>query len=760
VTDISAGNLSVQAGRLRRLALPLTAATLFLSAFLLFSVQPFFAKLVLPRLGGSPAVWSVAMVFFQSILLAGYGYAHFLTSRMSLKTGVIAHLALLAVAALALPIAIPDGWSRAPADGQAFWLFGLFFVSVGLPFFAVSANGPLLQAWFAKTGHSHAGDPYFLYGASNIGSFASLILYVVAIEPMFDLKEQSSFWTTGFIMLCLLIASCGVVAMSLSGQASAITQYAQPINEERGASHAGWRERLVWTACAFLPSALLVAVTAHVSTDVAAAPFLWIIPLALFLLTFVIVFQKRPFISQTVAEKLTPLLVIPLLFLTLNPIQLPIALVIALHFTTFFVVALCAHGMLAARRPPASRLTEFYFAMSIGGVLGGVFSSFIAMRLFNWIAEYPLLMIAALFAVPALRGEKPALRLLGGAAAAAVASAALAGIDYLGMLHTVSNFGSLTLLNASLCLAALYFVYRNPSATVPLCLLVFSCVLVFNAFFLTAHAQRSFFGVVRIVDNEKDGVRRLQHGTTLHGATFLADTRGAITRPTPLTYYGEQGGLSIAIAAARENHGGKLAYSGVIGVGAGSLACRFNQGEKLDFYEIDPAVVRIAKDPSLFRFMSACGQDTRTIVGDGRIEVADIKAASYDLLTIDAFSSDAIPVHLMTREAIDLFMSKIRPDGLLVMHISNNHLELSRVVAAIGKSLGLSVRIGKFTPKANSETLGFETPSVVAVLARGDAAFGQLLDDPRWKKVDPEGVQPWTDGYSNVLAAIMRNYSR
>jgi hypothetical protein len=760
VTDISAANWEHSSNRLRRLALPLTAATLFLSAFLLFSMQPFFAKLVLPRLGGSPAVWSVAMVFFQSVLLAGYGYAHFLTSRLSLRTAVITHVGILAVAALALPIAIPDGWTHPPVEGQAYWLLGLFCVSVGLPFFAVSANGPLLQAWFARTGHGHAKDPYFLYGASNIGSFASLILYVVAIEPFSDLSQQSGYWTIGFLILCVLIAACGLVALSLVGQDATPKSDAIPRDSARVASSEVWRERLVWTACAFLPSALLVAVTAHVSTDIAAAPFLWIIPLALFLLTFVIVFQKTPLISQGTVERLVPLLVIPLLFMTMNPLHLPIIVQITLHFATYFVVALCAHGILAARRPQASRLTEFYFAMSIGGVLGGIFSSFVAMHLFTWIAEYPILLLASLFTAPALRGDNPVAWIFGCAAIAGAAVAALAGVDHLGLLHTVSNFSSLCLINAAFALAALYMLFRNPKASILFCCLMFGSTFTFYTFFLSDHSERSFFGVVRVLDTETKGVRLLQHGTTLHGATLLADMEKTNARPTPLTYYGEQGGLSIAIAAARQNFGGKLPYSGVIGVGAGSLACRFDAGEKLDFYEIDPTVVRIAKDPSLFRFLSACGQDTRTILGDGRIEVADIAPGAYDLLVIDAFSSDSIPVHLMTREAVDLFMSKTAPNGYLVMHISNKHLELSSVVASIGKSLGLSVRVGEFSPEKRPETLGMETHSIVAVLARNDDAFGHLLEDTHWKSVDPGATKPWTDGYSNVLAAMLRSYFR
>lgn len=759
MTDVASENSGLTPTRIAGMFLPLTAVTLFLSAFLLFSVQPFFAKLVLPRLGGSPAVWSVAMVFFQSVLLAGYGYAHFLTSRVPLKAAVIVHVCLLAAAALALPIAIPEGWARPPADGQAYWLFGLFCVSVGLPFFAVSANGPLLQAWFSRSGHSHAKDPYFLYSASNIGSIASLVLYVLLVEPFSDMAQQSNYWTIGFVILAVLIAACGMTAMAQAGGAA--QPAASGLRESaRADTKAVWRERLVWTACAFLPSALLVSVTAYISTDVAAAPFLWIVPLALFLLTFVIAFQKTPVIAHKTVEKLFPFLVILLLFLTLVSLHLPIMFAIVLHFLGFFAVALCSHGMLAERRPRAERLTEFYFAMSIGGVLGGVFSSFAAMHLFNWIAEYPLLLIAALFTAPVIRGDRPFVRFLtcGGLAAAAVVSLSL--IDRAGLLPTVSDYGSLFLLNAVFGLLALYFLFRDPKASLFLCCAMFGATFVFTSFFLSAVSERSFFGVVRIIDDAKTGVRKLQHGTTLHGATRLADIDSPNVRPVPLTYYGDQGGMSIAIAAARRNFGGRLAYSGVIGVGAGSLACRFQPGENLDLYEIDPAIVRISKDPHLFPFLSACGQDARIIVGDGRIEAAGVAPGAYDLLVVDAFSSDSIPVHLLTREAVELFMSKIRPDGLLVMHISNNHLELESVVSAVAKSLGLSVRVGYFSPEKNAETLGMETSSDVAVLARHDAAFGHLLEDSHWRAVDPGSTKPWTDGYSNVLAAMVRGFSR
>jgi hypothetical protein len=756
MSGIFVNNVTLRNQRASGIVLPVTAVTLFLSAFLLFSVQPFFTKMVLPRLGGSPAVWSVAMVFFQSMLLAGYGYAHFLTNRLSLRLSVIIHLGVLAAAALALPIAIPGGWGRPPTDGQSFWLLGLFLVSVGLPFFAVSANGPLLQAWFSKTGHAHAKDPYFLYGASNIGSFASLILYAVLIEPVSDLGQQGALWTSGFLLLACLIALCGLISIglqtkSVSAQPAELVGSAESIPGPQL-----WRERIAWMAYAFLPSALLVAVTAHVSTDVAAAPFLWIVPLALFLLTFVIVFQKTPVIGRRRAEKIAPWLIVSLLYLTLNPQRLPITFEIFIHFATFFIVALCSHSALAARRPAPSRLTEFYFAMSIGGVLGGIFSSFIAMSLFSWIAEYPLLLITALVLVPALRGRNPSRNLLISIGSAALFSAGLALADAAGFFPTLSNYSTLTLINGVLGLAALYFIFRNPQAVIILCAALFGNVVLFNSYFLTSYTERSFFGVSRIIDNPVTGVRTFQHGTTLHGATRLVDLAENTGRPLPLTYYTSDGGIALAIAAARRNQGGRISQAGVIGVGAGSLACQFLEGEQLDFYEIDPAVVMIAQDPKQFRFLSECGQNTRMIVGDGRIEAAEAEHGRYDVLVVDAFSSDSIPVHLMTREAIELFMQRIKPDGLLVLHISNTHMELSSVVGAIGKSLGLSVRAGLFTPVNSPESLGMAVRSTVAVLARSDAALGHILDDSRWLAAEPGATAPWTDGYSNLLAAMWR----
>ena len=371
------------------------AAAIFLSAALLFSVQPLFAKMVLPRLGGSPQVWSVAMVFFQAALLAGYAYAHLLTSHLPGRLSVIVHVALMIVATFALPLAIAGGWGRPPAQGEALWLLGLFAVSIGLPFFALSANGPLLQAWFARTGHPAAGDPYFLYAASNVGSFLALISYPFLIEPFTRLGDQTRMWSAGFFTLIVLIAGCGVLLMR-SRNALPDIEPAPPrradapveaVPGERAAPRPdappSWRDAATWVALAAIPSGLLIAVTAHVSTDVAASPLLWVIPLALYLLTFVIVFQSKPLLPHRYVVMVEPAFIIGLVAVLVYSGLDYILLTIAANIVAFFVIALTCHGELARRRPSARHLTAFYMWMSTGGMIGGIAAGLIAPHIFS-----------------------------------------------------------------------------------------------------------------------------------------------------------------------------------------------------------------------------------------------------------------------------------------------------------------------------------------------------------------------------------------
>ncbi len=684
----------------QRPVLVLYAATLFLSALLLFSVQPVFAKMVLPRLGGTPAVWSVAMVFFQAMLLAGYLYAHILIRRVGLLTGTLIHAVVVAIAVFWLPFEISTRFGDIPQTGVPFWLLILFTASIGAPFFAVAANAPLLQAWFARTGHRHSGDPYFLYGASNLGSFIALLSYPVIFEPLMRLGDQSRLWSAGYIVLGLAFAVCGLVAFRRAG-AQTRTESATRTKPPR--SQVTTAQRLPWIALSLLPSALLVAVTAHISTNVAAAPLLWVMPLALFLLTFVITFQRRPIIPHRFACLALPFLVVGAGALLVLPTGLGIAGDTLVHLLAFFVAGLVCHGELVSRRPAADHLTEFYLLMSVGGVLGGAFATLAAPVLFTTVVEYPVLLGLSLLAIPDMR----------------------------------------------------QLIHDRWKLVVPL-LAVGALALAFSPSDVVTR-ERSFFGVITVDHTEDGRFRRFAHGTTVHGAQAATGPEATGALPVPVTYYAEDGPLAGAIKIHRASQIGASGMNvGIVGLGVGSLLCYGTPADKWWLYEIDPGVVTIAADRKYFRFMSDCPPPHHTVLGDARLTVAREADRTFDVLVIDAFSSDAIPVHLFTTQAIALYMTKLRPGGVLVMHVSNNFMELKSVLAANAKSLGLAGagRVHHRTA-AEHEALRFDSEAVVLA---ADPATLARFNDAGWTPLAGQGqpAAPWTDDYSNILSAILR----
>jgi hypothetical protein len=391
-------------------------------------------------------------------------------------------------------------------------------------------------------------------------------------------------------------------------------------------------------------------------------------------------------------------------------------------------------------------------------VLGGIFSSLVALRLFSWNAEYPLLLLLALATVSRISGgswRKLGLATFVGGAGL-VATFGVAHVFSGGTLY--GDGGSLGLINLLLIAAAVYALFRMPIAVPALCIAVFANSFIKTNYFHAVFMDRSFFGVVRVLDMQDKGVRNFLHGTTLHGAMRLKDV-GALQQPLPLTYYTADGGLNGTIVAARENAGGHLGLTGFVGVGAGSLACQMKPGEGQELVEIDPLVMKVAQDPAYFRFLPDCAKGAAVHIGDGRLVLEDLPPAHFDHLVIDAYSSDSVPVHMMTTEAINMFMSRIKEGGMLVMHLSNRHLDLKRVVAANAEALGYSVVAGTFTPKNDAETVNMATKSIVAVMVRDPKDFGALLKDDRWKPISGDGVAPWTDGYSNILQSMWRNYT-
>jgi hypothetical protein len=728
------------------LTLPIFIAALFLSAFLLFGVQPMFAKMVLPVLGGTPAVWSVAMVFFQALLLGGYLYAHLLTRYLEIQIAGLVHLGVMACAFLVLPVSVAAGWGKPPVSGEAVWLLGLFLASVGLPFFAIAGNGPLLQAWFARSDHPLAKSPYFLYAASNIGSFAALVSYPLAIEPFLPLKDQSHWWTIGFLGVAALVAGCAIVAgRGAAGQRALV---ASPSPAE--AISPTWQDRAAWVGLSFIPSGLLVAVTAHISTDVAAAPLLWVVPLALFLLTFVLAFRDRPLFAEPGLRRLqvwgTALIII-----TLGPAP-SLSLALTLHLGVFFVSALVCHGTLYAKRPPASRLTEFYLWMSLGGVLGGIFCGLLAPYVFSTVVEYPLLLIAALLGCKTVaEGGWRAWAKDGGRTALACL-AALAVIFVLGQVMAPTRV--VTILLTAAFAAVMMSAWRVPQRVVPVAI---AAVLTGTVLKVDGPAEdvRSFFGVLKLRPSKDGHFLTLDHGTTLHGAMRLKNDDGtpAEGRPEPTTYYAFEGAIGSAIASVRAAQGGLLSKVAAVGLGSGSLSCHVQPGESWTFFEIDPAVVRIARE-GRFRFMRDCAPDVPVVLGDARLTLAD-QPAGNALIVIDAFSSDAIPTHLITKEAIALYLSRLSPDGAVVFHISNRHLDLRRILARAAAEHGL-VAYMKFHKTEEPLERRYRTSSLVMALAREPSHLGRIAGPNGWRRIEPDmSRRPWTDDFSNILEAVI-----
>lgn len=725
--------------------------TIFLSALLLFSVQPMFAKMVLPLLGGSPSVWSVAMVFFQAVLLLGYGYAHAMTRFLDPRRAVIVHLCVFALALVALPLAIANGWGRPPSEYAAFWLIGLFGVSIGMPFFAVAANAPMLQAWFARTTHPQAQDPYFLYGASNLGSFAALLAYPVIIEPFLTLREQSAFWSAGFVALMVAIAGAGLaLTMNFRAEAKASPQ---------AIAHSAlrWRDRLQWMALAFVPSALLIAVTSHISTDIASAPFLWIIPLALFLGTFVLTFRHGGDRMHDILVRVQPYLVAPLVIGLMWGERAYWMVAIALDLAVFAVSAMICHRELYLRRPAASHLTEFYLWISAGGVLGGIATGLLAPAIFPDVWEYPVLIVLALLCRPGAftAGAKPWIR-DGGLIAAAVLLIVLPGLLF---NATFPAEAQLTWKIVLVIVAAIIMLQApHPARLTGLVAAVLIVTSVYQPGSRHAETMRSFFGVHKVVESADGRFRILYHGTTIHGAQRIRDDAGnpVTGRPQPVTYYHDRAPMNETVDAARARKG-TLNHVMVVGLGSGSLACRSRPGERWTYFEIDPAVIEIARDKSKFRMLSECAPTASIVLGDARLTLAEATEPA-DLIVLDAFSSDVVPVHLLTREALGLYVSKLAPDGVLAFHISNRYLELSSVVAALAAERGLVsyVRRDQSVTQEDFER-NMHAKSLVAVVARSDGDVANLAATGEWKKqtADPS-LRPWTDDFSNVLAAMWR----
>jgi predicted membrane-bound spermidine synthase len=722
-------------------AMALFSVTIFLGSSLLFLVQPMFAKVALPWLGGSPSVWNTCILFFQTTLLLGYLYAHLSTRWLGVRRQIYGHVILVLAPLVVLPLTAGGGPPPASAN-PVWWLLGTMTVRVGLPFFVVSTSAPLLQRWFATLPVPSARDPYFLYSASNLGSMIALLGYPFVLEPTVGTQRQMWLWSGGYLLLIALTAVCAVFVRAFAEpqhSAAASDDVIQSVPTSA-------RRRIEWMVLSFIPSSLLLGVTTHISTDIAAVPLLWVLPLALYLATFVLTFAKREVVPHRWLVRGLPALILCCLLTMLLNFQM--SWLIPLHVVTFFVVAMVCHRELAHRRPPAERLTEFYLWMSFGGMLGGVFNSLLAPQLFSGILEYPLLLAAAALARPSpayRRSRADSWEVL--VVLPAFVLLFWLGLWGIGALPSYVTIRSL-LLPLAILLSLAYMAANRPQAFGAMALL-FVCAIAFgrpSSSGTVLYAARSFFGVHRVVDAPDHTYHLLQHGSTTHGRQQMSTG----DRCDPTGYYHPSSPIGQLIAART----GHLENVAVVGLGSGGMACYAESDRPWTFYEIDPLVEQIARNPRYFTYLQNSRGRLNVVLGDARVSLQRA-AEKYDLIVLDAFSSDAIPIHLLTREAVRLYFSRLRPDGVVAVHISNRYLNLESIVAALAERDGL-VSLANLDDRRSDAGAG-KFASRWVMLARSDEPLSGLVGRPGWRspRVDAR-VPAWTDDYSNIVQAFVR----
>ncbi|MEQ1907708.1 MAG: fused MFS/spermidine synthase [Vicinamibacterales bacterium] len=746
----------------------LFSVTALFGAFLLFLVEPMFARMVLPLLGGAPAVWNTCLVFYQCALLVGYLYVHSVRQR-ALRLQVLLQFGLLALAGIALPIAVRGGGAPPASANPVGWVLWILIVSLGLPFIVLATTGPLLQRWFSLLSDSTKGSPYSLFAASNIGSFVALLGYPMVVEPTLRIHTQSVGWTVGFGVYALLMAACGAAVwrggavaqrdMSpatptpvTSSPASRRRQEKAPAPVDRADDP--WEARLRWLGLAAVPATLMMSVTTFIATDVASVPLLWMAPLAIYLLTFVLAFAERPLVRRDLIVWLFPVAVVLIVGLVMAPPVFP-GVMIGLHLTAFFLIAMACHLELASSRPPAESLTEFYLWLSAGGAVGGLFNALVAPLIFVNPFEYPLAALSACLLLPHAVGDGAAvrsrLRQIAGLAMTVVplllVGAGLWFVQTMDARLTYDTFTRYAIIFGPPCLVG--FLMRSSPLRMGIALAI---VVVAGAFIrfdnrVPIHLERSFFGVHRVLFS--GGERVLLSGTTNHGAQSVDPS----LKCEPLTYYSRGGPIGQLFSALKAQ--GKLGRVGVVGLGTASLAAYASPGQSWTFFEINPVVERLARES--FTFLRDCAPDAKVIIGDARLKLGSQPEGAFDVLVLDAFSSDSIPVHLMTREAMELYFHTLAPGGVLAVHVSNRFLDLAPVVAATGRSAGFKSVEQLHAPSEDQSAISREiSPSRWVLVVRGLADLGALATDSRWRSLDAADGPVWTDDYSNVVGVLKR----
>ena len=769
-------------GRARGIGvLTLYSGTLFLSAGLTFLVQPMFAKFVLPLFGSTPAVWNTSMLFFQTALLAGYLYAHESTRRLGVRRQTVLHLGVLLLGLLVLPVGVPENWIPAADGSPVPWLLGLLAVAVGLPFFVVSTTAPLLQRWLTATDHPAAADPYFLYRASNLGSVLGLLGYPLLVEPSMRLAEQGRLWSAGYALLVLMVLACAAVvwrsprgpqtaggegaesadgdphpALAPDGADPSAAPASAP-DDAGTASPASPRRRplarrLRWIGLAFVPSSLMLGVTTAITTDVAPIPLLWSLPLSLYLISFILVFApgSRSERLHRVMVLALPGVVLLISLVLLLGVRGPLWLIVPVHLAGFFVVAVVCHGELARDRPPARALTEFYLLISLGGALGGVFNAIVAPALFDSLAEYPIVLVLAALCLPRrppLFAPGPHARWLDVALPVALGAIVAVTIVVIELAEGDAQRYAKQFAFGMAAGVAINFVRRPLRFGLSVGAIVLAVTLASSPDQQELHRERSFFGVYRVTADEGGDLHRLEHGSTTHGAQDFSPGR----ERTPISYYHRGSPIGRLLSSMPADVTTRAA---IIGLGTGSIACYSKPGERWTFYEIDPTVERIARDPRYFTYLRVCPGTFDVVLGDARLRLRRAPGRRYGLIMADAFSSDAVPVHLITREALALYRSKLREDGIVAFNVSNRYVALEPVLGNLARDAGMAC-VAQQDLESGKDGVAETDGSDWVVMARQRRDLGAAAADRRWHDCRRSaGSAPWTDDYSNLLGAL------
>jgi hypothetical protein len=730
--------------------LAIYSTTLFLSAALMFMVQPMFGKMVLPLLGGSPAVWNTEVAFCQAALLLGYLYAHLTSRWLGIRRQAFLHCFVVFLPLVLLPIGIPEGQAPPTGGNPVPWLLALLSTALGLPFFVVATISPMLQKWFSSSDHPTAGDPYFLYAASNAGSLIGLLGYPVLMEPFFEIEVQGWAWGVGYGLLIVLTLACAVTVLRSKTplEATPSGQDLGPGQEARVQPLAPSR-RLRWILGAFVPSSLMLSVTTYLSVNIAPVPLLWVIPLSIYLGTFILVFARRKIIPHGAMVRIFAAAILPLIIVIIFQATQPIWLMIGIHLAGFFVIAMVCHGAIALDRPGTIHLTEFYLWISFGGVLGGIFNAIVAPLVFPTLTEYSLVLVLSVLLLAWTEGgiRRPYQWL-------DLALPASLGVMAGGLIYLFETLGVATGPGAQLVMfgipAAICYGFSKRPLRFGLSLgaLFLASSLFSGGQGTILHTERNFFGIHKVLLDREGGYHLLSHSGTLHGRQSLEGSR----RCEPLSYYHASGPLGQVFAAQgdRSTHW----RVGVIGLGPGSIAAYKQPDQQWLFFELDPTVMEIASNPDYFTYLSDCSQNVRVIPGDARLSLSRETDNRFDMIVLDAYSSDSIPIHLITREAVQLYLDKLTEEGLLVFHLSNRYLDLRSVVANLAQDAGVVFLLQDDLSLSQKERSMGKDSSRWAVMTRHRESFGRLANETRWQPVGkPEG-QVWTDSYSSIFSVL------